>query len=201
MLFTSLLTTALAATAVRAAGAASNALELMNTTAAGSQITWPTADTTIPLNGTVYVKWDWKEESSPKLMVLLTNKNTTVFHAAGHAPDATTGLGGKGLYDTKESVLANETSVSFGPMKPPGDTGIKAGPGYRVVLGWQNNGADAQTKPYMFLASPEFTVGPKGAQQLPEGVKPWDAKPASAVRASAPVVMGAVVAIAIAAIV
>lgn len=30
-------------------------------------------------------------------MVLLTNKNTTIFHAAGHAP-ATVGLGGKGLY-------------------------------------------------------------------------------------------------------
>jgi hypothetical protein len=46
MLFTSLLTTALAATAARADDAPSGGLELMNSTAAGSQITWPTADTT-----------------------------------------------------------------------------------------------------------------------------------------------------------
>lgn len=64
--------------------------------------------TAVPLNGTVYVKWDWKEETAPKLMVLLTNKNTTIFHSGGHAPPGTTGLGGKGLYDMQECEYSLE---------------------------------------------------------------------------------------------
>jgi hypothetical protein len=37
------------------------------------------------------------------------------------------------------AVLANETEVSFGPMKPPGDTGINPAAGYQVVLAWENS--------------------------------------------------------------
>lgn len=56
--------------------------------------------TSVPLNGTVHIEWEWKEQDSPtpSLMVLLINKNTTIFHAAGHAPAGGVGLGGKGLY-------------------------------------------------------------------------------------------------------
>lgn len=102
--------------------------------------------------------------------------------------------------------------MSFGPLKPPGDTSINAGAGYRVVLGWDNSechqrpnhsdtaeGADAATNPYNFLASPPFTVGPKGAQELPEGVKPWDAKPAGAGRAGVSAV-AAILAVGVAAL-
>ncbi len=61
-------------------------------------------------------------------------------------------------------------------------------------------GEDAKTSPYKFLASPAFTVGPKGAQELPEGVQPWDAKPASAMRAGVPAI-AVLVAVGIAALV
>ncbi|BEI80772.1 hypothetical protein CcaverHIS002_0113010 [Cutaneotrichosporon cavernicola] len=193
MFFASLFTAVLAATAY------ADGLTFLNATTAGSQITFPTANTTIPLNGTLYVNWEWKEDTSPKLMVLLANKNTTIFHPAGHTPVGTS-LSGKGLFDTQERVLANMTTVSFGPVKPPGDTSINAGGTYQVVLAWDNKGEDAATNPYFFLASPNFTIGPKAAQELPDSVKPWNAPPASsAVGAGLPALF-ALVAVGVAAL-
>ncbi|GMK57429.1 hypothetical protein CspeluHIS016_0402630 [Cutaneotrichosporon spelunceum] len=184
MLLTALFTAALAAISVQAADAG---LPLMNVTAAGSRITVPNADTTIPANGTLYINWKWEETTTPNLMVLLINSNKTIFHPAGNTPSGTSGLAGKGLYDTKERVLANKTTVSFGPIDPPGDIAIKAGDGYQVVLAWENKGDDAATNPYNFLVSSNFTIGPKGPQELPEGVEPWNAPPASgAARAGVP---------------
>lgn len=87
----------------------------------------------VPINGTVYVKWDWKEESKEgtapvSLMVGLVNANTTIFHPAGHAPSVT-GLGGKGLFDMNKS----ESSWS-------GRLRLRSWPGrvsYTVVSGYQ----------------------------------------------------------------
>lgn len=52
-------------------------------------------------------------------MVLLTNANKTIFHAAGHAPGGL-GMSGVGLYDLNKSASTNNPSLPLTSSFPRG---------------------------------------------------------------------------------